>query len=125
MNNGTTTNEEEIRNALDAIAKDFKPPTPPRFAPLIPFKNQIQIFRNQKASFNTIAKLLKRFSVQTTGETVRRFYHIVIEQKSAKRKRIRRRAKREMKRRPAKPKTPMPLSPQSAAQPRIARIEDL
>jgi hypothetical protein len=119
------SNEDEIRNALDSLAKTFQPAKRPRFAPLIPYKNQIQVFRSQKASFNTIAKLLKRFSVQTTGETVRRFYQIVVEQKPAKRKRIRRRAKREIKKRSAKQKTAMPLSPQSAAQPRIARIEDL
>lgn len=121
----TASNEDEIRNALDSLAKTFQPAKRPRFAPLIPYKNQIQIFRSQKASFNTIAKLLKRFSVHTTGETVRRFYHIVIEQKPVKRKRIRRRGKREMKKRPAKRKTAMPLSPPSAVQPRIARIEDL
>jgi hypothetical protein len=83
------------------------------------------VFRNQKASFKTIAKLLKRFSVQTTGETVRRFYHIVIAKKSAKRKRIRDRKKRQIKKRSVKLKFPMPLSPPSTAQPRIARIEDL
>ena len=119
------TNEEEIRNALDLIAKTFQPSQRPRFAPLIAYKNQIQELRNQKASFRTIAKLLKRFSIQTTGETVRRFYHVVIQPQPAKRKRIRRRGKREMKRRSAKSKIAMPLSPPSAAQPRIARIEDL
>ncbi len=125
MNDEPTTNEEEIRNALDAIAKNFKPPTRPRFTSLIPYKNQIQIFRSQKASFNTIAKLLKKFSVQTTGETVRRFFHVFIEQKPAKRKRIHRRERRITKKRTEKPKIATPLSPQSAAQPRIARIEDL
>lgn len=120
-----TTSEEEIRAALDDIARNFKPSTPPRFAPLIPYKNQIQVFRSQKVSFKNIAKLLKRFSVQTTGETVRRFYHIVIEQRPAKRKRIRRQEKRQVKKRMAKPKISMPLSPSSIVQPRIARIEDL
>jgi len=127
-----TQHNEQRRNqrgrnshALDLIAKTFQPSQRPRFAPLIPYKNQIQEFRSQKASFRTIAKLLKRFSVQTTGETVRRFFHVVIEQKPAKRKRIRRRGKREMKKRSAKPKTAMPLSPPSTVQPRIARIEDL
>jgi hypothetical protein len=119
------TNEDEIRNALDAIAKTFQPSQRPRFARLIAYKNQIHQLRNQKASFKTIAKLLKRFSVQTTGETVRRFYHAVIQQKPATRKRIRRRGKREKEKRPAKRKIAMPLSPPSAAQPRIARIEDL
>jgi hypothetical protein len=69
--------------------------------------------------------LLKGLSVQTTGETVRRFYRAVIEQKPAKRKRIRRREKRGDKKRSPKPKFTAPLSPSSAAQPRIARIEDL
>jgi hypothetical protein len=125
MNNATTTSEEEIRAALDDLARNFKPSTPPRFAPLISYKKQIQVFREQKASFKTIAKLLKRFSVQTTGETVRRFYHIVVEQKPTKRKRIRRYEKRQAKKHLARPKVPMPLSPSSTVQPRIARIEDL
>jgi hypothetical protein len=125
MNNPATTNEEAIRAALDELARDFKPSTSPRFAPLIPYQKQIQVFREQRASFKTIAKLLKRFSVQTTGETVRRFYHAVIEQQPTKRKRIRRREKRRAKKPSAKRKIPMPLSPSSTAQPRIARIEDL
>jgi hypothetical protein len=125
MNNSPTTNEESIRNALDDIARNFQPSTRQRFAPLLPYKNQVLELRGQKASFKTIAKLLKRFSVQTTGETVRRFYHIVIEQKPTKRKRNRRNEKRQMKKRSVKPKLPRPLSPPSTAQPRIARIEDL
>lgn len=125
MNNGTTTDEEAIRSALDDIAKTFQPSNRQRFAPLMPYKNQVQELRSQKASFKTIAKLLKRFSVQTTGETVRRFYYIVIEQKPTKPKKNLRREKKQAKKRAIKPKSPMPLSPPSTIQPRIARIEDL
>lgn len=120
-----TTSEDKIRAALDELARDFKRSSPPRFAPLIPYQNQIQVFREQRASFKTIAKLLKRFSVQTTGETVRRFYHITIEQRPMKRKRIHRHEKGRVKKPSAKRKIPMPLSPSSTVQPRIARIEDL
>jgi len=119
MNNAATT-EEEIRSALDAIAKNFQPSRRPRFVPLIAYKNQIRELRSQNASFATIAKLLKRFSIQTTGETVRRFHRIVIEQKTTKRRR-----KRVVKMRSTKSKTATRLSLSSEAQPRIARIEDL
>jgi hypothetical protein len=125
MSNTTATNEDAIRNALDDIARNFRRSNRQRFAPLMPYQSQVRELRGQKASFKTIAKLLKRFSVQTTGETVRRFYHIVIEQKPARRKRNRRHEKRQTKKRPVKTKVPMPLSPHSTVQPRIARIEDL
>lgn len=125
MSNAAATNEDDIRHALDDIARNFQPSNRQRFAPLMPYKNQVLELRSQNASFKTIAKLLKRFSVHVTGETVRRFYHIVIEQKPARRKRIRRHEKRQAKKATAKPKFPMPLGPQSTVQPRIARIEDL
>lgn len=125
MSNATATNEDDIRHALDDIARNFQRSNRQRFAPLMPYQDQVRELRGQNASFKTIAKLLKRFSVHITGETVRRFYHIVIEQKRARRKRIRRREIRRTKKTPAKPKFPMPLSPQSTVQPRIARIEDL
>lgn len=115
--NNTATSEEEIRNALDAIARTFQPSQRPRFTPLIPYKNQIRELRSQKASFQTIAKLLKKFSVQTTGETVRRFYRIVIEQKTVKRKRRQQRA--------MKFKAAASTKSRDIGEPRIARIEDL
>lgn len=125
MSNTPTVSQDEIRRALDEIAKNFQPSNRQRFISLMPYQNQVRELRGQKASFKTIAKLLKRFSVQVTGETVRRFYHIVIAKKSAKRKRTHHHEKRQAKRSSIKLKIPMPLSPSSAAQPRIARIEDL
>lgn len=125
MSNAPATNEDAIRRALDDIARNFQRSNRQRFAPLMPYKNQVLELRSQNASFRTIAKLLKRFSVQTTGETVRRFYQIVIEQRPAKRKRNRRLEKRQVRKHPVKPKFPMPLSPHSTVQPRIAHIEDL
>jgi hypothetical protein len=85
-----TMTEEEIRNALDSIARTYEPSQRPRFAPLFKYKDQIRELRGHRASFETIAKFLKKFSVQTTGETVRRFHRLVIEQKPLKRKSRRR-----------------------------------
>jgi len=116
---GTQMNEQDIRSALDSIARNYKPPRRERFASLIPFRNQIQDIRNQRASFETIAKFLKKFSIETTGETVRRFYRIVIEQKSAPQKR-----RRKVNCRAAKANLKSTKS-WSIGEPRIARIKDL
>jgi hypothetical protein len=123
--NGSGTKEDEIRDALDAVAKNYKPPTRPRFTNLMPFKRQIEFLRSQKASFRMIAKLLEPHSVQTTRETVRRFYHDIIEGLPPKQSQTKRRAKPGPKRKLRKIKTVMPFVPISQGQPRIARIEDL
>jgi IS30 family transposase len=119
------TNEDEIRDALDAVAKNYNPPTRPRFATLLPFKRQIEFLRSQKASFRMIAKLLEPHSVQTSRETVRRFYHDIIEGLPPKQRQKIRRTKAGPKRKMRKTKTAMPFIPISQGQPRIARIEDL
>ena len=125
MNSTPTTNENEIRQALDDIARNFQRQNGQRFAALFPYQNQVRDLRSQNASFRAIAKLLKRFAVKTTRETVRRFYHIVIEQKPARRKRTHTTKRRKLEKRIARKKIPMPLSPPSYAKPRIARIEEL
>lgn len=118
-----TMSEEEIRKALDSIARNFQPSRRPAFAALIPFKGQIRYLRSQRASFATIAKCLKQYSVQTAGETVRRFYHSVIEPVPSKQKR--RRRKTNLKQRIPKSKTAAPPKTRDVGEPRIARIEDL
>lgn len=118
-----TMNEEEIRNALDSIARNFQPSRRPAFAVLIPFKGQIRYLRSQRASFATIAKCLKQYSVETVGETVRRFYCTVIEPAPSAKKRRRRKAKPKQRSQKAKPIVP-PKS-RDVGEPRIARIEDL
>lgn len=114
--------EEEIRDALDSIARDYQPAQRQRFESLLKYKNQIQELRSHRASFETIAKFLKQFSVHTTGETVRRFHRLVVEQKSLKRKR-RQRKKVQNKRRYSKPAEQSKAW--SIGQPRIANVEEL
>jgi len=121
MNN--TMTEDEIRDALDSIARDYQPDRQ-RFSPLLKYKNQIQELRSHRASFETIAKYLKKFSIQTTGETIRRFYRLVIEQKPLRRKR-RGRRKALVKKRNAKVKPTSPPKGWSIGQPRIANVNDL
>ena len=118
-----TMNEEEIRTTLDSIARNVQPSRRSAFAVLIPFKGHIRYLRSQRASFATIAKCLKEFSVQTAGETVRRFYRAVIEPVPSKQKRRRRKASLKQR----IPKTRTAASPKSrdVGEPRIARIEDL
>lgn len=118
-----TMNEEEIRQALDSIARNFQPSHRLAFAALIPYTGQIRHLRSQRASFATIAKCLKKYSVQTVGETVRRFYHTVIEPRPPKQKRRRRKAK--SKQRVPKVKAATPPKSRDVGEPRIARIEDL
>jgi hypothetical protein len=121
MNNAMT--EEEIRDALDSIAREYQPDRQ-RFSPLLKYKNQIQELRSHRASFETIAKFLKKFSIQTTGETIRRFHRLVIEQKPLKRKR-RGRIKTAVKKHNAKIKPTSSPKAWSIGQPRIANVNDL
>ena len=123
--NVSGTKEDEIRNALDAEAKNYKPPTRSPFKQLMPFKGQIESLRKQKASFRTIVKLLERYAVQTTRETVRRFYHNVIEGFPQKQQHIRQRKKRRAGKQSPKTKMTSALAQVSQGEPRIARIEDL
>ncbi len=118
-----TMNEEEIRQALDSIARNLQPAHRPAFVALIPYKGQIRHLRSQRASFATIAKCLKQYSVQTVGETVRRFYHTVIEPRPPKQKRRRRKAK--PTRRISRAKAASPPKSRDVGEPRIAHIEDL
>ena len=118
-----TMNEEEIRNALDSIARNFQPSRRPAFAVLIPYKGNIRYLRSQRASFATIAKCLKQYSVQTAGETVRRFYRTVIEPGQSAKKQRRRKAN--PKQHLHKTKTAVPPKSRDVGEPRIARIEDL
>lgn len=125
MNSTPTTNENEIRRALDDIARNFQIQNGQRFVTLLPYQNQVRDLRSQNASFRAIARLLKGFDVKTSRETVRRFYYVVIEHKQARRKRTHTTKRRKLEKRNARRKIPMPLSPQSVAKPRIARIEEL
>lgn len=118
-------NEDEVRDALDEAAKNYKPPTKPRFTTLMPFKKQVESLRTHKASYRTIAKLLERYAVQTTRETVRRFYRDIVEGLPPKQQQRKARARRGQKRKAQKDKSTTSFVPISQGQPRIARIEDL
>jgi hypothetical protein len=121
---------EEIRTALASAAKTYQPARRPRYARLIPFKAEIQELREHRASFQTIAAILKRQSVMVSHELVRRFYREVIEQKAP----MRRKKQNGRKRAALPPRAVnahangMRRPPSVAATergPRIARVEDL
>ena len=131
-----TLDSNDIRSALAAAIRAYEPSRPVRFARLIPFKDEICDFRRRGASFETIAILLKNHSIETSYETVRKFYRQVVEQKNPKRKRRgrpktpRRQAATKLQlSRPAPPSaSEQPIEKNSGVEgrgPRIARVEDL
>ena len=125
----------KVYRLADAI-RSYEPSRPIRFARLIPFKDEICDFRRRGVSFETIAILLKSHSIETSYETVRKFYRQVVEQKNPKRRR-RGRPKTPRRQAAAKLQLARPLPPSAREPtivknsgvegrgPRIARVEDL
>jgi IS30 family transposase len=137
MNAATTIKTDEIRTALVSVAENFQPRRHQRFKLLIPLREEIRALRRRGASFEIIAELLRKHSVQTSHETVRRFCREVIEEQPGRRTRRRSTRSRSThgatQSRPKagatiptdrKPKSPV-TSSQPERGPRIARIEDL
>jgi hypothetical protein len=127
---------DNVRTALGSAARNFQPTRRSRFKLLAALKEEIRELRTRGASFETIAELLKKHSVKTSHESVRRFYREVIEQKPVSRKRRRTSRRKQI--------TSITSPPRGAAKsadvrkagthvsssrpergPRIARIEDL
>jgi hypothetical protein len=128
MNSAVATTQ--VRSSLASVAKAYVPSRRVRFQNLAPFKEEVRELRSRGAAFLTIAKILKQHSINTSHETVRRFYRYEIEQKSPRRKRSRNGAKRtqpaDQRRNESNteraPRTPVAKTERG---PRIARIEDL
>lgn len=137
MNAATTIKTDEIRTALVSVAENFQPRRRQRFKLLVPLKEEIRALRRRGASFETIAELLRKHSVRTSHETVRRFCREILDEQPMRRNRRRpnRRGATHEATRPrhaAKPTIAaerQPKSPGTSSRsergPRIARIEDL
>jgi len=135
MNNAIVITD--IRSALASVVKGYQPSRRARFRNLAPFTEEIRQLRSRGASFETIAEILKKHSITTSHETVRRFYRETIEQKPVGRKRRRKRTKQieipDSKVREKHPdstkgngQAPAKSTPgRTERGPRIARIEDL
>lgn len=137
MNAATTIKTDEIRTALVSVAENFQPRRRQRFKLLLPLKEEIRELRRRGASFETIAELLRKHSVQTSHETVRRFCREVLDEQPVRRNRRRSKGRGAIHettrpRHAAKPSIAadrQPKSPVTSSRPkrgpRIARIEDL
>lgn len=136
MKAATTIETDEIRTALVSVAENFQPRRRQRFKSLLPLREEIRGLRRRGASFETIAELLRKHSVQTSHETVRRFYREIIEERpwKPKRRRKKSRVRTDGASQPQpgtkaivterRPKSPL-TSNRTERGPRIARIEDL
>jgi hypothetical protein len=121
-----------LQRELATIASSFERTTHPKWNELMPFKDSIAEFRKRKASFKTIATILRGKSIKVSHDTVARFCWHVLEEKPRKRKRAGRNRVNNGEEPQAKPngkarsRLKIP-SPQLSAErgPRIARVEDL
>lgn len=132
MNGSRST--DHLQKELAAIASSFERTTHPKWNELMPFKDSIAAFRKKKASFKTIATILRGKSISVSHDTIARFCWHVLGEGRTKRKRqpeassVQTNGSQAANRRHTKVRAPLPTtSVQSSLDsgPRIARVEDL
>jgi hypothetical protein len=123
-------------NRFENAVRNYSPKTPRKFQKLLPLKTGIAELRKRRASYQTIADILRGLDISVSCDTVFRFCHEILGEPKARYRRKRKTSTLRVRKQSDKPSpTPRVLRPGGSSQkpdrwtqesgPRVADPDDI
>jgi len=104
-------------NRFENAVRNYSPKPPRKFQKLLPLKTGIAELRKRRASYQTIADILRGLDISVSCDTVFRFCHEILGERKARYKRNRKTSTRRLRKQTDRPSpTPRVLSPGGSSQ---------